>query len=189
VKRNNRPRRRMALLIVAFIVFAAIIGALIMQKYEKSHLTSPVPPQPRQAGTFLATLFFASHDGGGLVREGREIDACGETAGCVEAVIDELINGPLGELAPTLPPNTTIRGVQVAGDKAVIDLDKGFEEGLPAGSSAEMTAVYSIVDTVAVNFPQIKSVTFLVEGKPVETLKGHLDLRQPLVPDFSLEKK
>jgi len=100
-----------------------------------------------------------------------------------------LIYGPLGELAPTLPPNTTIRGVQVAGDKAVIDLDKGFEEGLPAGSSAEMTAVYSIVDTVAVNFPQIKSVTFLVEGKPVETLKGHLDLRQPLVPDFSLEKK
>jgi spore germination protein GerM len=134
------------------------------------------------------TLFFASPDGEGLVREGREIDACGDTAGCVEAVIDELINGPLGELAPALPANATIRGVQVAGDQAVIDLSSGVVEGLPAGSSAEMAAVYSIVDTVSVNFPQIKSVMFLVEGKPVETLKGHLDLRQPLAPDFSLEK-
>ena len=123
MKRNSSPRRRMALLFVAFIIFAAILGALMLHKYEKSRLISPVPPKPQQAGTLLVTLFFAAPEGEGLVREGREIDACGDTAGCVEAVIDELINGPLGELAPTLPPNTTIRGVQVNVDKAVIDLD------------------------------------------------------------------
>ena len=52
-----------------------------------------------------------------------------------------------------------------------------------------MTAVYSIVNTVAVNFPRIKRVRLLLGGKEVATLKGHLDLREPLVPDFDLEKK
>jgi len=31
-------------------------------------------------------------------------------------------------------------------------------------------------------------VLFTVDGKALETLKGHLDLRKPLEPDFSLEK-
>jgi len=52
-----------------------------------------------------------------------------------------------------------------------------------------MAAVYSVVDSLAVNFPQIRQVRIFVEGKPVDTLKGHLDLREPLEPDFSLEKK
>lgn len=188
MKRNNRPRWRMALLFVAFIVSAAVLGTLMLRKYEKSHHISPVPPQPRQTGALLVTLFFASPDGEGLMREGREIDACSGPEECVEAVLDELINGPLGELAPTLPPSTTVREVRVSGEEALIDLNKGFEEGLPGGSSSEMTALYSIVDTVAINFPQLKKVRFLIEGKTVDTLKGHLDLRQPLVPDFTLEK-
>jgi hypothetical protein len=52
-----------------------------------------------------------------------------------------------------------------------------------------MTAVYSIVDSIAVNFPRIKQVKLLFNGKTAETLKGHLDLRGPLTPDFSMEKK
>jgi hypothetical protein len=32
-------------------------------------------------------------------------------------------------------------------------------------------------------------VKLLLNGKGVETLKGHIDLREPLVPDFTLEKK
>jgi hypothetical protein len=31
-------------------------------------------------------------------------------------------------------------------------------------------------------------VLFTIDGKPMETLKGHLDIRQPLTPDYSLEK-
>ena len=79
--------------------------------------------------------------------------------------------------------------VQVNGDLAQIDLGEEMIQGLPGGSNAEMTAVYSIVDSIAVNFPGIKQVKLLVGGKTVETLKGHLDLRGPLAPDFSLEKK
>jgi hypothetical protein len=52
-----------------------------------------------------------------------------------------------------------------------------------------MTAVYSIVNTIAVNFPRIKLVKLMHNGKDLETLEGHLDLREPLAPDFTLEKR
>lgn len=189
MKKNSRPRRDVAVLFIAFIVCAAVLGALLLQKYEERHLHPAAPSQPRLEGTFQATLLFASSAGDGLVREGREMDACGGPAECVEAVVTELINGPLGDLTPTLPPATSIRAVQVNGDLALVDFDDDLVDGLPAGSSAEMTAVYSIVDTIAANFPQIRRVQLLIDGKTVDTLKGHVDLREPLTPDFDLEQK
>jgi spore germination protein GerM len=104
-------------------------------------------------------------------------------------VIDDLINGPLGDLTPTLPETAMYRGVTVVSDLLTIDFGKELQDGLAVGSNAEMAAVYSIVNTLALNFPQIKRISFLVEGKPVGTLKGHLDLREPLFPDYSLEWK
>jgi spore germination protein GerM len=174
---------------MAFIVCAAVLGALILKKYEERHLQPAAPPQPQLEGAFTATLLFASPAGEGLVREGRELDACGDTAECVAELVSELVNGPIGDLVPTLPSATSVRGVEIAGDVARVDLGEELVEGLPAGSSAEMMAVYSIVDTVAVNFPRIKRVQLLIDGKPAETLKGHVDVREPLAPDFELEKK
>lgn len=188
-RNSNRPRRELAVLFVAFIVCAAVLGVLMLKKYEERHRQPVVAPHPQQGGSLLVTLFFASPDGAELVREGREIDPCADSAKCVEAVVGELINGPLGDLAPTLPAATSIHAVQVNGDLAQVDLDEEMIKGLPGGSSAEMTAVYSIVDTIAVNFPGIKRVKFLFNGKEIETLKGHIDLRGPLTPDFSMEKK
>jgi hypothetical protein len=181
----------MALLFLAFIVSATVLGALLYRKYEQSRMSPAVsPPSGAQPeGRKIATLFFADRAGTGLRREVREIDACGEPPDCVETVIDELVNGPLGELGATLPGTFSLKSVAVSGDTAVLDLERGTWEGLPGGSSAEMTAVYSIVDTIAFNFPEIRRVRFLLEGEPMPTLKGHLDLREPIAPDFSLEAK
>ena len=90
---------------------------------------------------------------------------------------------------PVLPYNTQIRKVQVQDELALVDFGRELVDGLPAGSSAEMTAVYAVIDTIAINFPQIKKVRFTVDGENVATLKGHLDLRAPLAPDFTLEKR
>jgi hypothetical protein len=49
-----------------------------------------------------------------------------------------------------------------------------------------LLTVYALADTVAVNFPHLRQLRILIEGGAVETLKGHVDLRQPLAPDFSL---
>ena len=177
----------MTLLLIAFVVSAVVLGLLIYRKYELSRLKI-APPQPQEAGMLLVTLFFASPDGSGLVREVREIDACSGPTACAEEILEELINGPVGDMSPTLPTNATFRSVRVDNETATVDFGKEFTDSLPAGSNAEMMAVYSVIDSLAFNFPGIKKVKFLLEGVSMDAL-SHLDLSSPLPPDFSLEKK
>jgi spore germination protein GerM len=192
MRRTDRKKHRggKTLLLVAFIAAAAILGTLMLQKYLARHQTGPVHVRPHPAGTSSLSLFFASPDGRGLVRETRKVEACDtDTANCLRATLEELANGPLGDLAPTIPANSTFRSIRVQGDIAVVDLGKEFADSLPKASSAEMTAVYSIINTISFNFPAIKKVKFLLEGHEITTIGGHLELDKPLEPDFRLELK
>ncbi len=186
---TTRRRRVKSTLLIAFTMVALILGSLMLQKYLSRQQPPVAPVQPQPAGTVSVSLFFASPDGEGLVRESREIDPCGsDLSECIQSSVEELVNGPMGDLAPTLPDAVILNDVQVNGDLAVVDFGKGLADGLPGGSSSEMTAVYSIVDTITFNFPQIRKVKILLDGHEVESLKGHLDLRMPLEPNYQLEK-
>ena len=190
VKVKKRTDNAKGIVLIAFLVFAVIVGALVFKKYDTA--TRVVEP-PREsvpiAGTTVVTLFFAAQEGEGLVREGREVEVAELVEERVGNVVVELIRGPLGNLSATLPPNVRVLGVRLDGEAAQIDFGRELVESLPGGSAAEMTAVYSVVNTVVANFPEIKAVQFLIEGAPVEELKGHLDLSVPLLPDFTLEKQ
>ena len=48
------------------------------------------------------------------------------------------------------------------------------------GSYGEMMICYAIANTLT-EFPNIKRVQILVEGKKVTTLNGHLDVEEPLI--------
>ena len=48
------------------------------------------------------------------------------------------------------------------------------------GALDELFTVYAIVNAVTVNLPAISRVQILVDGKEVDTLAGHVDLRHPL---------
>jgi len=182
-------RNAKLILFAAFIIAAIILGTLMLQKYHRSQQVPTTPALPQETGVMRISLFFATPDGQGLARETREIDSCGnDQATCVQDVIEELVNGPMGDLAPTLPDATIVNSVQLSGDTAIVDFNNELVNGLPGGSSSETTAVYSIVDTVSFNFPRIKRVKFLLDGHDAETLKGHLDLRNPIEPDFPSEK-
>jgi spore germination protein GerM len=186
---RKRTRSTKGTLLIAFLVFAVVLGALVFRKYHTATRKVEPAPQSTPVGSTVVTLFFAAADGEGLVREGREVEIEEGVEASIESVVDELISGPLGSLAPTLPQNLRVLGVRVKGEVAQIDFGRELKEGIPEGSSAEMAAVYSVVDTVTVNFPKIKAVQFLIEGVPIEDFKGHLDLSAPLTPDYTLEKR
>ena len=46
--------------------------------------------------------------------------------------------------------------------------------------------VYSVVNSLAANFPAVKRVQILIEDRPAATLAGHVDLTRPLRPDMTL---
>ena len=186
---SRRRRTGRLFLLVAFFCCAVALGLLMFNKYSQRSqpLTPTTVPQGEPPPSRVVALYFAAPDGVGLVRESREIDACADQIACVRAVITELIKGPMGELGPTLP-QTVVNRITVTGSSATVDLGEAFVTGLPGGSSSEMTAVYSIVNSIAANIPGITGVKFLIDGRESATLKGNLDLRNPLTPDFSLDK-
>lgn len=181
-------RRGVGVLIAAFLVLAVFLGAILLRKYEEARTPPPAAAVSPQAGFVTITLFFADDAGEGLVREGREIEPCDETAACLESILEELINGPVGDLAPVLPVTGMFNSVTLDGNQATVDFAQELLDALPPGSSSELLAAYAVVNSLAFNYPQVQKVRFTVDGKPLETLRGHLDLRKPLVPDFTLEK-
>lgn len=178
-----RPPRRDRLVIWAFILVLVVFGGLLVRYF----LVVPMPASsPAQAQRQLRTitLYFAAPEGAGLVAEGREIDDCLIEADCLAATVQALLDGPVGDLTPVFPPQATLRGVTSDGNELQVDFDRALIDNHPGGSLGELLTVYALADTVAVNFPHLRQFRILIDGAAVETLKGHVDLRQPIIPDF-----
>ena len=50
----------------------------------------------------------------------------------------------------------------------------------PVRTVDELLTVYTIVNALTVNLPAVTHVQILIDGKEVDTLAGHVDLRHPL---------
>jgi spore germination protein GerM len=87
---------------------------------------------------------------------------------------------PLAGNTRVLEVFVTARGI------AYVDLSKEIVEKPSSGMEAEMFAVFSLVNSITMNFPAIKRVQILVDGRVAETLGGHVDLSHPLMPDPTL---
>jgi len=180
-------RRKISIsLLIPFAIIALVFGALIWKKMQDSRELHPVPQVDQPATIRKGVLFFVA-DGTRLAREARELPSCTDAETCVKDLLDELFSGPVGDLDEALPEGALLTGVRLEGDLAVVDVTKPFATELPSGSSAEMLAVYSIINTVCFNYPQVTRVRITVEGAPA-TL-NHLDLTDPLPPDYSLERE
>jgi hypothetical protein len=173
-------------LVLPFLVIALVFGGMFWHKYQASRKIPPAPHIIQPSGTRTAVLFFVA-DGSRLAREARELEPCTETGVCVKETLDALLSGSLGDYDEAIPESAVLNGVRIEGTTAVVDLSQGFAADLPSGSSAEMLAVFSLVDTVCANYPQISRVKLTVEGNG-STVLGHLDLSKPLAPDYSLEQ-
>src|SRR5512139_15743 len=120
-----RPSRHSRLLGWTFLLVLVIFGGLFLRHFLVKPATPPTPvEQQRQLRTL--TLYFAAADGGGLVAEGRETADCLVEEDCLRAMVQALLDGPVGELAPVFPPQTVLRGVSVAGSEVRIDFDRAL---------------------------------------------------------------
>jgi spore germination protein GerM len=141
-----------------------------------------VPPQP--GGTAVrkitATLFYVSEDGMTLTPVQREVPFAASVAAQARAIVEaQLAAAP--PLVSAVPPETKLREVFITerGD-AFVDLSGDVAARHSGGSLDEIFTVYTIVNALTVNLPAITRVQILVNGKEVDTLAGHVDLRHPL---------
>ena len=135
-------------------------------------------------------LYFSDRNGEYLIGEKREILKKNDVKEEAKETIIELIKGPKGKLTPTLPPKTKLLAIQLNEEGvAKVNFNKSLSKDHPGGSSAEIMTTYSIVNSLTLNFPKIKQVQILIEGRPIETIAGHLSLKQPISSNPSLIKR
>ena len=175
--------------IAAFAVFAIAAGWFLFVGLPRWYAARQAPAAAGAAGTapssavrkITATLFYVSEDGMSLVQAQREVPFGATVAEQARAIIEAQI-AAAAPLVSAIPPETKLREVFVTerGD-AFVDLSGDITARHPGGSLDEIFTVYSIVNALTVNLPAITRVQILVDGKEVDTLAGHVDLRHPLV--------
>lgn len=127
-----------------------------------------------------------------LTAETRDVQLPENPAAALPAVMRELVKGSTNQGVPrSLPAGTVILGAYLLPDgTAFVDLGgPALTQGWGAGSHEELMAVYSIVQTVVANFPEVRRVRLLINGEPAETLAGHVALDRPLGPAPALVER
>jgi len=125
-------------------------------------------------------LYFSDEKCEFLKLEEREIKKCDSVEERAEAIINEIVSGPKqnGHYR-TLPKGTSVRGIYTLGTTLVVDFSRELFQKMPGGISQELITIYSVVDSLH-QLSGVKSILFLVDGKPIDTLSGHIDLRSPV---------
>jgi germination protein M len=135
-------------------------------------------------------LYFSDEDEEYLIGEKKRITKKDRVEEEAKELVAELIRGPKGKLIPTLPSQTRLLSLRIDEEGlAKVSFSKAFTTDHPGGSSAEIMTVYSIVNSLTTNFPQIKRVQILVDGKEIESIAGHLSLKRPVASKADLIKK
>ena len=182
-----------------YLVFLIIVGVGLFLAYhfreEIKDFLKPLSmkkPEKKVAvkETKVVTLFFSEEEGEYLVEEKREILKTGRFEEEAKETVVELIKGPKGRLIPALPPHTRLLTLRMdQNGVAKVNFDQTLSKEHPGGSSAEMLTLYSIVNSLTLNFPQIKRVQILIDGKEAESIAGHISLKQPVSFNPSIVKK
>jgi spore germination protein GerM len=175
----------------------AAIAALILAAFAAvwiflAHRTRPAPPTaanptaaPAAAAAaepkIKATLYYISEDGVSLPGVQRDVPFGDPIVEQARRIVEaQLAAAPAPYISP-IPPGTRLRALYV-GDRgdAFVDLSGEVRAAHSGGSLDELFTTYAIVNALTVNLPAITRVQILVEGKEVDTLAGHVDLRRPL---------
>lgn len=185
--------------IIAIIVTAAAavaFGVLVMTGLSRllsrpastGEPTEPIagasapPAEAPAVPKIKATLFFASEDGLRLVPAEREVPLAEGAVAQARSILEAQLSAePQQPLASTIPKGAQLRGIFVSERNEVfVDLDPAIRTAHPGGTLRELMTVYTIVNAVLTNLPNLQEVQILIGGQEADTLAGHVDLRRPL---------
>ena len=178
------------LLVVLVVIFLVTSGRERIRKTANPAASAAASAPSDERPTKKATLFFPRDDDGLLVAEDRDIPVGASVDRDAVTVLAELIKGPSGDLVAAFPPETKVDDLFITKDgTAYVDFSSDLADKHPSGTDAETSTVFSVVNTLAFNFKNIKKVFILIDGRERETLAGHLSLQRAILPDYSLNVK
>jgi len=155
------------------------------QLYREDALSrSAGPTRSKQSA---AHLYFADRDNYYLMSEQRSVSHTEDSVDYARSIVEALIKGPLNSLVRTIAADTKLRAIYIIPDgDCYVDLSQAVGKDHTGGCNSELLTIYSVVNSLILNVPEIKRVKLLVEGKEVQTLAGHIDLEFPLEANMLL---
>ena len=163
---------------------------------EKDPKLPPAPPKHKTDGQNDRTesrhlkemkikVYYPDESGLRLVGVNREIEVT-NTNDKYKAAVEAVMTPPTEKnLTSALPQNTSTKpsssllSVELKNGTAVVNFDKKIKNGFSGGSTGEEFLIGSVVNTLT-EFKEVKNVRFLIDGKEIETLSGHMDLSEPV---------
>ena len=192
----ERRTRTIVLAIVVALVAAVITAWATISVRRRSDRARPATtssaiaapaPQAGPGRKIKARLFYVSMDGTKLTGVDREVAYGDGSSAQAQEIIDEQLTPPPAPYVSAIPPGTKLRAIYVNGKgEAFVDLSKEVSAAHTGGTHDELLTIYSIVNALTSNLPAVTSVQLLVDGKEVDTLAGHIDLRLPLGKNLAL---
>jgi hypothetical protein len=168
-----------------------ILGVLLLARglrisEQPQQLLAPVSPTLEGGvGDRSVVLVFPGHDGLDYVTEERRLPSRNRLEDDLLAVMGALCDGPTVPGAQrALPAGTRplVAFYDEATGSVVVDFSHQLVTEHPGGSASEYATLATILRTVALNFPEVRLCTLLVDGAESETLAGHLTMDHPFEP-------
>ncbi len=179
---------------VAFGFFVDIVGRIQSmvneRESEENPFKPPVPPLYKLTDPPMTVkLFFPAVNAEPLlVAEEQTIFQSAEIENRAKQILQKLLEGPHADtMLPSIPKDTKVQDLFVsAPGVAYVDFSNTISANHTGGVLNELATIYSIVDSLAYNLPEIKQVKILVGGTEKETLAGHCLLLLPFEMDLSM---
>ena len=177
-----------------YITLAALLGAgLVMLLVLGPRWLATVPEDAAAPGAtpaadarkIRARLFYVDEQGTQLKGIEQEVLYGESTAEQARRIIEAQIAPAPAPQVSAIPAGTKLRTVFFTKSGEIyVDLSAEVQANHPGGTTNETLTVYSLVSALTANLPAVTGVQILVEGKEVDTLAGHLDLRRPIEQDL-----
>src|SRR5262245_19740949 len=174
-------------------LFVDVIGRIQSMVEEKEAKGDPFTPSApplfeQDAPQMSVKLFFPSaKEDVILSAEDQMIFRSSELANRARQIVQKLLEGPKSlNLYPSIPKDTKLQEVFIDDmGMAYVDFSSTISANHPCGMLNKQATVYSIVNSLMYNLPEIRQVKILVGGAEKETLAGHF-LLLPLGIDLSI---
>ena len=175
-----------------FIIAGVVICIAFFNRPEVSSGMDQVEQNPRITETehskkSVVHLYFSDKDNSFLKAETRDLFHSDNPAEFGKKIIEALIEGPKTGLMRTIPANTTLKAFYITRDgTAYVDVSDTIRDAHPGGVKSELFTIYSMVNSLTLNIPEMDAVKILISGKEAMTLDGHIDMRFPFKANMLL---
>jgi len=185
---NNHNLRNVSFVIIAGIIICVAflnmpeVSSGMDQVEQNTRIT-----ETKHSNKSVVHLYFSDKDNSFLKAEARDLLHSDNSAEFGKNIVEALIEGPRTGLMRTIPANTALKAFYITRDgTAYVDMSEAIRDANPGGVKSELFTIYSMVNSLTLNIPEIDAVKILIGGKEAMTLDGHIDVRFPFKANMLL---